>query len=291
MALVRPFEYADREQLTGLVNTHVSAVIPGVEVPVERVVAQLHKEPAEIITDPWVAERECLVAVERDAVVAGALLHRYRGDDDVNESWRNAGDIRWLVCSISSVDAGAQLLSGCLEQFERWDVATRYADGTVPCPGCYGVPSTWPHIRALYEDAGFVGPDHTEQIFAARCEDLLGHELPGTRVERTIGMFGARFELYDADERIGYFDLGELFADGTWCDVGGVYVDDDLDNALAIRSALYSTAAEWLLLGGVERLLDYYSADVLSPMYLETLVSLGFTKLVENDRGWRMPAD
>ena len=61
---IRPFRRDDREQLTGLVNAHVAAVIPGITVSVNAVMSQLEREPSEAVTDPWVVERKTLVAVE-----------------------------------------------------------------------------------------------------------------------------------------------------------------------------------------------------------------------------------
>ncbi len=54
---IRPFQRADREQLTKLVTAHIAAVLPGVSVSVNTVMSQLEREPAEAIVDPWVSER------------------------------------------------------------------------------------------------------------------------------------------------------------------------------------------------------------------------------------------
>lgn len=50
---------------------------------------------------------------------------------------------------------------------------------------------------------------------------------------------------------------------------------------------LLSAAAEWLLLGGVTRLVDYWAKDVDPPGYLGQLEQLGFKRLVVNERGLR----
>src|SRR5919198_786142 len=100
--VIRPFERRDREQLTALVNLHIAAVIPGVSVSVNTVMSQLEREPREPIVDPWVVERQTLVAIEHDAVVAGAHLLRYGDDHRVAEWCRNAGEIGWLVCKPSA---------------------------------------------------------------------------------------------------------------------------------------------------------------------------------------------
>jgi hypothetical protein len=83
---IRPFRQGDREQLTGLVNAHIAAVIPGIVVSVNTVMSQLEREPGEAVVDPWVIERETLVAVQRDAIVAAAHLHRFGDGVDVSES-------------------------------------------------------------------------------------------------------------------------------------------------------------------------------------------------------------
>ena len=48
----------------------------------------------------------------------------------------------------------------------------QHAGGELPVPGVYGVPDQWPHIRALYERAGFRHTGHTEIVYLARVEDL-----------------------------------------------------------------------------------------------------------------------
>ena len=103
---VRAFQRGDREQVTALVNAHIQAVVPGVSVSVNAVMSQLEREPGEYVVDPWVAERATLVAVERDRIVAAAHLLRYAEDDRVGESYRGAGEIRWLVCWTTNADAG-----------------------------------------------------------------------------------------------------------------------------------------------------------------------------------------
>ena len=62
---VRRFHRRDRDQLTGLVNAHAAAVVPGMGVSVATVLGQLEREPGEFIVDPWVSERVTLVAEQR----------------------------------------------------------------------------------------------------------------------------------------------------------------------------------------------------------------------------------
>jgi hypothetical protein len=106
--VVRPFRREDREQLTRLVNAHVGAVLPGVSVSVNTVMSQLEREPHEPVVDPWVVERRTLVALEKDAVAAGALVHHYGADASVGDYYRDAAEIRWLVCRPGAPEVGTR---------------------------------------------------------------------------------------------------------------------------------------------------------------------------------------
>ena len=74
---VRPFRRTDREQVAALVNAHVETVLPGVSLSVSAVLRQLEREPDEYVVDTWAVERETLVALERDRIVAAAHVVRY----------------------------------------------------------------------------------------------------------------------------------------------------------------------------------------------------------------------
>lgn len=95
---MRPFHRADRDQLTPLVSAHAQAVVPSVVVSVNTVLSHLEAEPGEFVVDPWVDRRATLVAEQRGRVVAAVHLLRYRADDDVGDSYRDVGEIRWLLC-------------------------------------------------------------------------------------------------------------------------------------------------------------------------------------------------
>ena len=292
---VRLFERRDRDQLTALANLHVAAVIPGVVLSVNTVLAQLEREPDEHVVDPWVAERRCLVA-ERDAeVVAAALLHRFRADGDVGPGYRGAGDIRWLICKTDALKAGRQLLEDVLAQMSRWQVRAVGAECALPAFACYGVPDTLPHIRDLLRDAGFGEPARREVVLVARCDVLGGHDLDGVSIVRTLGLLGARFTLWQDDVELGFIEVcdhtGAMARSSVatrWADVGNLIVHDDNGLNTAVPMLL-SAAAEWLLLGGVTRLVDYWAHDVDPRGYLTQLEQLGFRRLVVNERGLRRP--
>ncbi len=69
-------------------------------------------------------------------------------------------------------------------------------------------------------------------------------------------------------------------------DVGNLILADGAEPVTVIP-ALLSTAARWLLLGGITRLIDYWAADVDPPDHLTELQRAGFRTLVRNDRGFQ----
>ena len=233
---VRPFRRADRVQLTELVNAHVGAVVPGWAVSPNAVLSQLERQPEEVIVDPWVAERTALVAVEREAVVAAAYLKRYRADDDVAPPMANAGSIDWLVFWPRHGKAADALMAECQAQLDRWDVATRYADGTLPTPATYGVPDCWPHVADLYRRAGFAPAGPAEVMLVARVEDLPApHEPPieGLTVGREVGFQATRFAARLDGEVVGYVHVrADMTAGGAlgrlagWADLWELTVQD-----------------------------------------------------------------
>lgn len=292
-AVIRRFERRDRDQLTELINLHVAAVIPGVVLSVNTVLSHLEREPGESIIDPWIAERHCLVAEFEHRIVAAALLHRFRADDEVSESYRGIGDIRWLVCHADATSAGQALLAAAMEQMRRWGVSAVGADCALPAPGCYGIPDTLPHLRAVLTDAGFGEPTRREFVLAARCDDLLLGDLDGADIERAVGTLGTRFTLSVDEDARGYIEVCQPNADLArsslathWADVGNLTLNKDADPSVVIPGLL-STAARWLLLGGITRLINYWAADVDPLEYLTELHQAGFETLVRNDRGFQ----
>jgi GNAT superfamily N-acetyltransferase len=294
---VRPFRRGDRDQLTDLVNAHVAAVVPGVSVSTNTVLSALERQPDEFITDPWVSDRVTLVAELRDHVVAGAHLLRYLSGPDVGEAYRDIGEIDWFLCHPPAsfrpdADEATDLLMGaCLAQLARWNVRARYAGGEVPAPAVYGLPRTWPHIRAAFERAGFRHVGDTEVILIARVPDLPPAEArPGVSVQRTLGECGTRLTAY-ADARIlGFIEVDtslarpERHARGAGlADLGNLHIDPGAYGT-GLEHWLLAQAADWLHLCGVDRLLACEpSTDQVA---IDHLTSAGFRELTRTDRRW-----
>jgi GNAT superfamily N-acetyltransferase len=308
---VRAFRRSDRDQLTDLVNAHAAAVVPGLSVSVAAMLSHLERQPGEFIVDPWVGERLTLVAEQRERVAAAAHLLRYASDERVSPAYRNAGEISWLVfwpegprisspCWTDATEAAEKLIAACIGRLEEWGVSRQYADGDLPVRGVYGVPEQWPHVRALYDRAGFRHDGHTELVYLADLEDLrrpAGPPLPGLTVRRTVGLNGTRFSGVLADEVVGYvevetFDDGErLPRSGGWADIGNLCVAEGYRRR-GVATWLLGRAAEWLGLAHVDRLLAYTyleGRDGTGQDYDEDrafLQASPFTELTRTQRGW-----
>jgi GNAT superfamily N-acetyltransferase len=294
---VRPFRRDDRDQLTDLVNAHVAVVVPGVSVSTNTVLSALERQPDEFITDPWVSERVTLVAEQRDHVIAAAHLLRYRSGPAVGESYRDVGEIDWFLCHPSAsfrpdADEAADLLMGaCLAQLARWNVRARYAGGEVPAPVVYGLPRTWPHIRAAFARAGFRHVGDTEVILIAQVPDLPPAEVrPGITVQRTLGECGTRLTAYADGRALGFIEIDTSLARperharaAGLADIGNLHIDP-VAYGTGLEHWLLAQAADWLRLCGVDRLLACEpSTDKAA---IDQLTSAGFRELTRTDRRW-----
>ncbi|AKN73855.1 hypothetical protein QR97_32690 [Streptomyces sp. PBH53] len=297
MPEVRPFRRDDRDQLTDLVNAHVAAVVPGVSVSVNTVLSALERQPEEFVTDPWVGERATLVAEDRGHVVAAAHLKRYRADDEVGADYRDAGEIDWFLWHPpASFRPGTEraadlLMSACLARLARWQVRVRRASGDLPAPAVYGLPRPWPHVRSLYERAGFRHTGVTEVILLARTADLPGPEpRPGVTVERTVGECGTRFTARADTGVVGFVETDTSLARperharaAGLADIGNLHVEPaHRDQGWEHR--LLGHAAHWLRLSGADRVLAY--ADAEETAALACLRAAGFHELTRTDRAW-----
>lgn len=307
---VRPFRRGDRQQLTDLVNSHVAAVVPGMGVSVSTMLSDLERQPGEFIVDPWVSERATLVAEQRNRVAAAAHLLRYYADERAGKTYRGAGEIHWLLFWPhapagnpywpDATQAAQELITASIRQLDEWGVSRQYADGQLPVPGVYGVPEQWPHIRGLYERAGFTHTGHTEVVYLAKVADLPHPAEPptaGLSVRRSVGLNGTRLSAVLGDEVIGSievetFEQGQrLSQHGEWADIGNLHVSEP-HRRRGVATWLLGQAADWLRLAQVERLLDYAWLEGQDPTgqdytdYRAFLAASGFLELTRTKRGW-----
>jgi GNAT superfamily N-acetyltransferase len=141
-------------------------------------------------------------------------------------------------------------------------VARQDAGGELPAPGVYGVPEQWPHIRAIYERAGFTHAGHSEIVYMARVEDLpRPAEAPvaGLTLRRSAGLSGTRLSAVLGDDVAGYIEVetltagGRLPRSGGRADIGNLLVAEQYRRR-GVATWLLGQAADWLGLAQAERL-------------------------------------
>ncbi len=243
-------------------------------------------------------------------VVAAAHLLRYYPDEQAGRSYRDAGEIRWLLywpqapagnpCWPGAAGAAEALMAACTGQLGTWGVTRQYAGGELPVPGVYGVPEQWAHVAALYQRAGFTHAGHTEIVYLAQVDDLPrrdGPPLPGLTAARSVGINGCRLSAVLGREEIGcveveILDEGErLSRHGGWADVGNLRVAAPYRRQ-GVGSWLLGQAADWLRLAQVSRVLDYAWLEGTDPGgqsyddYRAFLPAVGFRELTRTRRGW-----
>lgn len=304
---IRPFRRSDRDQVTGLVNQHIGSVMPGCSVSVNAVLNQLEREPNEMIVDQWVAHREAWVAEYRESIVAAALLHAYADDERVSEQLRNRAEIRWLVAlpawwTGDPAERGlgeqtAQFLAHVVRLMRGWGPAVIGANPSLPAPGVYGVPDTWPHVSQLLTDIGFQ-PGRSELVYLAEVGDLPEPgpaPIDGLTVRRDVGSMSTRF-VGDLDgSMVGFVEVNsDLTVGGLRSQFAGIA---DIDNVYVgpeyrrrgVGTWLLGQAAHWLRLGRVDRVLNYADADdQAQEAYRKWLAKMGWQLLTRTQRGWQL---
>lgn len=292
----------DRDHITDLVNTHISAVIPGARVSVNTVLSSLDRQPDEHMLDPWIDERNTIVVEAHDRVVGAAHLQRFSTGRHVSPDYQGAGVIQWFI-TIPADDSDHErptaspedtLMRACLAQLSAWNVRKKYADGRLPFPGVYGVPEQWPHVRACFEGAGFIPNGTNETVSLATTAELpvlSSFTIPAdVTFARAVGPQGVRFTVRNQTSSLGFIelDLGAFRAERS---SPGVQIAEVADWDSATDTAfewLLAHVQEWLSLSDVQRLLlSHDDSDEFSPQRLR---ELGFRPVTVTERGWHLPA-
>ena len=301
MIEIRPFERRDRDRLARLVNAHVAAATPGGSVPVSTLLGDLERPLGEELIGPWVIELATFVAEERGRLLGATHLRRYTGEATASEWYRDAGEIRWLLFWPDEITAGHALCERSLDQLIQWGVRIQYADGSLPAPGVYGVPDCWPHVRRLYERAGFDPTSGQREIILV---GRLDHVQPpgdtpieGMSLRREVsGTMGVAFHAILGDEVVGSYEVdddltraGSNLAFSGWADECNHWVREDLRRR-GIGAWLLMSAASWLRLGGTSRLMTYVIDGVDAEDWTRYYARFGISPINRTTRGWRRTA-
>lgn len=194
-----------------------------------------------------------------------------------------------------AAEAGDALMEVCTTTLGEWQVDRQYAGGELGSVAVYGVPDSWPHIRALYGRHGFAPEGHIEIILVACVEELpsaIPAPVAGLVLQRSVGDCGTRFSALLDGDRVGLIEV-EMRADGDqrtrqfgWSDIGNLWVKDELRRR-GIGTYLLGAASDWLRLGGIQRLIAY--ARPAEEDELAFLRGHAFRELVRTERGWARP--
>ncbi|GGV71866.1 hypothetical protein GCM10010228_30470 [Streptomyces massasporeus] len=294
---VRPFRRTDRDQLTGLVNLHVAAVVPGVPVSVNTVLGDLERRPGEFVTDPWVAERTTLVAEQRGHVLAAAHLLRHRADAEVGATYRDAAEINWFVHRPEAslrpdADLAADLLMrACLDGSPAGTPGS--GTPTDPCPprSSTACPATGRTSGPSTNARGSGTPGTPRSSCSPGCPTC---RPPGpgrgSRPSARRGSAGPRFTARAEGRTLGHIEIDTALARperharaAGLADVGNLHIDP-AQHGTGPEHWLLARAADWLRLCGVDRLAAYESAADSAALAL--LAGAGFRELTRTDRGW-----
>jgi GNAT superfamily N-acetyltransferase len=294
---VRPFSRSDRDQLARLANAHIGAIVPGWAVPTATLLSQLERDPGDYVVDPWVTDRATVVAIEQDRLVAAAHLRRYAGDARVDDAYRDAGEITWLVFWPDREDAGRALIEAAIAQLGIWSVRVQHADGSLPTTATYGVPDAWPHVGRLYDTVGF---DPTGgQVELQLAGSLAGAGDPGESpidglvLRRCVGPLATSFDAVLDGEVVGRFEVDDNHSAGGskirlagWADECNHWVHEDL-RGRGVGTWLFRHGAAWLRLGGTERLIVYLIDDATVDAGLGYYARFGLRPINRTVRGWK----
>jgi GNAT superfamily N-acetyltransferase len=286
------------DQLTGLLNAHLDAVVPGFALPAAYLAERLTRDPGEAIVDPWVLRRHTLVAVERDRVVAAAHLLRYGATADVGPAFRDVGEIAWLLAWPAACDAAEAVLAAGLRRLADWGAEAQWlCTGSMFVPTVSGIPDTWPHIAAILRAVGYAPePEREEVLYAGRIDRLEPPPAPpieGLVLARRMCDFAPRFAAELAGESIGLFDVrsdvtagGMVPALAGWAEPWNLWVDERY-RSQGVGSWLVRSAAPYLRLGGCDRMLVTVAIDDERAGAGRFYERLGLVRLARLDRAWK----
>ncbi len=287
-------------QVQDLINTHLSAIVPGWALPSGYILRRLYANPGQYVIDPWVRQRVTLCAIDRDRVVAAAHLLRYGTDAPTGGDYRGAGDIAWLLAWPGHEEAAALLLAAAHDQMRQWQASIVYAwDSHLPVPLCTGIPQQWPHIDQLFRQSGYEPvPERAEAIYGGSlCDIPPAGESPiaQVRLRRWIKSDrGCCFSAMLEDQELGWCEYlcdltqgGDLFALRGWGELTELFVHEQW-RSRGIGAWLVRHAVDWLRLAGCDRVALTVALDDEQNGAGRFYERFGWHPLTRFQQGWRL---
>jgi GNAT superfamily N-acetyltransferase len=293
-----PFDRSHVDQLTALVNAHIASVVPGWGVPAEYLAARLERDPDDYVVDPWVAERETLVAIERERIVAAAHLKRYLDEERVGPAYRGVAEIVWLVAWPDAADAGRALLDRALVRFRRV-VSARTLGAAEPvraeperCGGRLAARG-----RALARGRLHPGEQYAEAVWGGWLAGVPAPAEPpldGLTIRRNVANLSTRFEALLDGRGVAVFDVASDLTEGGalpclrgWGDVWTLEVVEK-HRGKGIGSWLVSHGVEWLRLAGCDRIVLPVAVTDEERGAGRFYERLGWRPVARLERGWSL---
>ena len=267
MAKIEPLERDHLPQVMDLVNAHLGAVVPGWALTACYFWERLKRNPAEWVTDPWVAERKSIVGVVNDRVCAAAHILRY-GDDT---RWKGTAEVAWLLFWPRERTAGEAILKECLRQMKAWQVTDQQISGPLPVPVCVGLPHVWPHIGLMLGQFGYSSnADVDESVYGGTLDGIPSPGEPpveGASIHRDLGKFSTRFVARLGGRDVAYVECvadltqgGQLPALSGWGELSEVETSEAMRNR-SLGSWVMRHALEWLRLSRCSRIVLSVAKD------------------------------
>lgn len=264
--VITPYHPDHLPELRSLVNHHLNAVMPGWSLPTVYIEQHLTRNPRQPIIDPWVTERQTLVVVEKQRVVAATHLLRYGMDEAVGEHYWGAGDVAWLLAWNEHRAEATALLHAVQQQMERWNAARIFAwDSHLPTPIVTGIPDVWPHLHQVFRQAGFEPmPERSEALYGGWLRQIplpVAPPVDGMAIQRTARrMWGVGFTVWLGDQEIGHCEcVADLTEGGAvpsfrgWAELGELFIQEGW-RGRGVGRWLVQHVVEWLRLAGCDRI-------------------------------------
>ena len=300
MVQIEAFEPTSLPQIQAMANSHLSQVVPGWALPADYIAERLKRNPDQFILDPWVVERNTIVAEQAGKVHAVAHLLRYGDREDVSQDYRNVGEIDWFLFWPKKQDSAAALLNAAKEQMRKWQTRTCYAPFSLPVPVVHGVPDAWPHIKSSIVEAGFyTSMDRTEAVYSGglpATEARVKPPVPGVYFEQHTDASETQFAAKFDQEPIGVFvtvaDLsksGKLPALSGWGELADIQVSEKWRDR-GIGSWPKGQVVRWLRSTGCKQVVLNVSSDDEAKGAGRFYRRFGWDIKARLEIGWRLDA-